>query len=126
MLICAPLSVPTSKSKKFILNLNQYRNTHFIVLNKAKHEYKEEIASQLEGLSFKPPIIVTYTLYPKTKRRTDLGNVLSIHQKFFEDALVESGCITDDDYHTIVQTLFKFGSVDPSNPRVEIKIVESL
>jgi len=126
MNICAPLSVPVSKSKKFILNLNQYRNAHYFTMNNAKREYKAFLAPLLEGLTLNPPVIVTYTLYPKTKRRTDLGNVLSIHQKFFEDALVELGCLADDDYHTIVQTLFKFGSIDPTNPRVEIDIVESL
>ena len=124
--ITAPLSVPTNKSKKFILNLNGYRNAHYHVLNSAKQQYKEELALQLQGLTLKPPVVLTYTLYPKTQRRTDIGNVLSIHQKFFEDALVEYGCLSDDNYHTIIQTLYKFGSVDPTNPRVEIKIVESI
>lgn len=126
MLVVSPLSVQTSKSKKFILNLNQYRNTHFHVLNAAKVEYKALIHDQLAGKSLQTPIIVTYTYFPKTKRRTDLGNVLSIHQKFFEDALTELGCIEDDDYTRIVQTIYTFGDIDKSDPRVEIKIAESL
>lgn len=126
MIVSAPLSVPTGKTKKFILNLNQYRNTHYYTLNTAKREYKEIVSSQLVGCALNPPVIVTYTYYPKTKRRTDLGNVLSIHQKFFEDSLVELGCLGDDDYTIIVQTIYAFGDVDKDNPRVDIKISESL
>jgi|TARA_B110000261_G_scaffold37581_1_gene43771 Holliday junction resolvase RusA-like endonuclease len=61
---------------------------------------------------------------PKTARRTDLGNVLSVHQKYFEDALVELGCIPDDDYKHIVRTTFVFGKKDKDNPRVIIKVKE--
>lgn len=126
MLVSAPLSVPVTKSKKFILNLNQYRNAHYFTLNNAKREYKSAIEAQIASVVLKSPVMVTYTYFPKTKRRTDLGNVLSIHQKFFEDSLVELGCLTDDDYKTIIQTTYAFGAVDPDNPRVEIKIVESI
>jgi len=61
---------------------------------------------------------------PKTARRTDLGNVLSVHQKYFEDALVELGCIPDDDYKHIVRTTFVFGEKDKNDPRVIITVKE--
>ena len=94
-MIKSPLRVPTSKKRNFTLNLNQYRNTHFHVLNKAKVLYKEIITPQIASLSLFTRVKVIYTYYPPTKRRTDLGNVLSIHQKFFEDAFVEAGKIIE-------------------------------
>ena len=115
-----------SKKRKFILNLNNYRNTHFYSLNAAKKVYKSTVMPQLVGRVLQTPICVQYVYYPKTKRKTDLGNVLSIHQKFFEDALTELGCIADDDYSLIPQSIYSFGAVDPLNPRVEITIVETI
>jgi len=69
-------------------------------------------------------ITMDYVLYPKTKRKMDLGNILSIHQKFLEDALVELGKIHDDDYKHIIASRFRFGHVDPENPHVEVLIKE--
>jgi len=87
MALISPLKVPVTKKKYFILNLNNYRNAHFFVLNKAKITYKEMMQDQLNKLTSYTKISVEYILYPRTKRLTDLGNVLSIHQKFFEDCL---------------------------------------
>ncbi len=123
-MIRSPLSVQVSKKRKFILNLNTYRNTHFHVLNKAKVVYKSLITSQIEALSLYTRVKIIYTYYPKTKRRTDLGNVLSVHQKFFEDAFVEGKKIEDDDYLHIIGSIQRFGEVDKEDPRVEIVIIE--
>ena len=124
MIITAPLRVLVSKKKWFVFNLNVYRNSHFQALNKAKKLYKEELKQQITLLPSLTKIQVDYYLYPKTKRRTDLGNVLSIHQKFFEDALVELGIIPDDDYKHIIKSTQNFGELDKDNPRVEIEITE--
>jgi Holliday junction resolvase RusA-like endonuclease len=69
-----------------------------------------------------PPVTITYTYYPPDKRESDLGNVLPIHGKFFEDALVECGCLKDDSYKYINQIIYRIGSIDKANPRVEIEI----
>jgi len=124
MLVIAPLRVPVTKTKYFVLNLNQYRNAHFYTLNTAKIRYKESLATQLTDVLLVTPIKITYTLFPKNKQRGDLGNALSVHQKFFEDALVEYGCISDDSYKEVVQSTFLFGEVDKDNPRVEIQITQ--
>ena len=42
-MISVPLVVSTSKNKKFILNLNNYRNAHYFILNTAKVKFKEMI-----------------------------------------------------------------------------------
>jgi len=96
------------------------------VLNKAKVNYKSDIASQVSQLPSFTKVALTYKLFPQSKRRTDLGNVIAIHQKFFEDALVELGKIPDDDYKHVVKITQLFGKVDKDNPRIEISIEEIL
>jgi len=122
--LLAPLRLPKNRKKDFIFNLNVYRITHYRTLNTMKIRYKEFMRKQITALPKMDKVIIDYVLYPKTKRRTDLGNVLSIHQKFCEDALVEIGCLVDDDYHHILESRFRFGYVDKENPRVEIIITE--
>lgn len=124
MLIISPLSVPLSKNKKFILNLNNYRNSHYQVLNKAKAAYKAAVADQVEQFRQMNRVSIHYTLYPKTRRLTDIGNVTAIHKKFLEDALVEMGKIEDDNYLYVVGSSESFGCVDKDNPRVEVTITE--
>jgi len=120
-MIHSPLRVLVGK-KLFALNLNIYRNSFYQILNRAKITYKKLIKEQLVGLNLEPPVTITYTYYPPDKRESDLGNVLPIHAKFFEDALVECGYLKDDNYKYINQTIYRIGSVDKTNPRVEISI----
>jgi hypothetical protein len=44
MQIKLPLDVYYSKKKKFILNLNNYRNAHYRVLSTAKKIYSEDLS----------------------------------------------------------------------------------
>ena len=119
--VMAPLRVQVGK-KWFVLNLNQYRNTHFHVLNKAKILYKEAIQSQVDALSNVDKVIIHYMLFPKDKRLCDLDNVLAIHAKFFQDALTESGKIKDDNYMYVIGSTFELGKIDKLNPHVQIII----
>lgn len=123
-MIKSPLSVQVSGKLKFILNLNNYRNAHYFTLNKAKVLYKEAILEQVDTLPIYGSISLMYTLFPKSKRLCDLDNVLSIHAKFFQDALVEAKKIQEDNYLFVKSTSFKFGTIDKHNPRVEINITE--
>jgi len=52
----------------------------------------------------------------------DISNVLSIHDKFFCDALVELGKLPDDNYKYIPEVKYVFREVDKLNPRVDIYI----
>jgi Holliday junction resolvase RusA-like endonuclease len=124
MVISAPLSVHTSRNRKFILNLNNYMHVHHHALNAAKKNYKALLAEQILRLPKMKKAEIGYVLYPKTKRKTDIGNVIAIHKKFFEDAMVEFGIIPDDDYTHIVGSYESFGAVDKENPRVEIRVLE--
>ena len=123
--IFSPLEIKVSAKRKFILNLNQYRNTHYRITNSAKIKYKEFIDEQLESLdmSFKQCAII-YTVFKGDKRRFDVGNICSIHQKFFEDALSERGIISDDKSEVIPLCIFASGGVDNIKPRVEIEVID--
>lgn len=120
-----PLEVQVSAKKKFILNLNNYRNTHFHVLNKSKVVYTEQVKSILASISNNryDKIALSYTLYPKDRRRKDVSNICSIVDKYFSDALVEMGIIPDDDYEHVIGVQYLFGSIDKDNPRVEVEII---
>lgn len=122
--ISLPLSVPLSSKSKFILNLNQYRNKHYLSLNRAKVTFKELVQDAIVLLPEMDRVSLTYTVYPKTLQAFDVSNVCSVVDKFFCDALVELGKLPDDNYHHLAQINFRFGAVDKSNPRVEVLIEE--
>lgn len=123
-----PLSVAVSKSgRKFTCNLNNYRNTHFQTLNKAKKEYRDlvwdaYINANRQGATLNPPFKLTYTVYPATKRRTDVANIATVIDKFTCDALVELRLMDDDDYLHIPVVIYQIGKVDRENPRCELTI----
>ena len=125
--IISPLFVQLAKSgkgKKYHLNLNQYRNWYYAVNNNIKKKYKEIITDQIKDLRFEGKLRLTYTLFRGTKRKGDKMNVLCIHDKFFCDALVELGCIDDDNDDYIVEHIFNLGGYDKGNGRVEITLEE--
>lgn len=118
-----PLRVKVSKKKYFTLNLNQYRNTHFIVLNKAKIKFKEDIKKIIEPINIpKIPIIITYTLYRGDNRHIDVSNVCSVIDKFFCDALVELGKLKDDSFNYINGVVYQWGGIIKDNPHVTVEI----
>lgn len=131
MLIILPLSLvlnpnrrKTTKEKKVYINLNWYRNAHFYELNDAKIAFKEVIQDQIDKLPLLGRIRIKYILYPKTKKECDVANICSIADKFFCDALTESGVIVDDNYKYLDNVGFSFGAIDKNNPRVEAHIEE--
>lgn len=119
--VCLPLAVKSSK-KWFYVNLNNFRNLHPFLLNKSKIMYKGVIQRQLDLLPVFSKVRLTYVYYPRDNRKSDLGNVCSVHDKFFADAFVESGKLPDDNYDHIPEIFFRYGSIDKNNPRVEVLI----
>ena len=124
MIYNSPLKVLATKLKGWILNLNQYRNTHFRTLNTVKINYKLWMEKQIKAGPKYNKIACVYTVYPPNKRLFDIGNVCCIHQKFFEDALVELGKLPDDNYNYIPLVIYQFGGIDANNPRVEIEALD--
>lgn len=69
-------------------------------------------------------ISLEFVLYKKDKRRQDRANALSIHEKFFCDALVEGSFIGDDSDNYIESTTYRTGGIDKENPRVDIYVTD--
>ena len=123
MKIILPLEVYYSKNKKFILNLNNYRNAHYRILSNSKKIYTNNLMPELKELSrFTEPVTLTYTYYAKTKRRIDISNPCSIIDKFTCDALVKAGILKDDSFKQVNKVVYKFGGLDKENPRCELLI----
>jgi Holliday junction resolvase RusA-like endonuclease len=114
----------TKKNKRIYLNQNIFRNLHHRSINEAKHKYKDIVEILVKNHLPMPEgkLLFTYTLFPKSKRRMDLSNSLSAIQKFTDDALSELGIIEDDDYTVVAEVNYRFGCVDPINPRCELVI----
>ena len=125
-IINSPLSIPLSKNKKFILNLNNYRNMYFRTLNNSKIAYKKTMEEQILDQIPVPleKIAIQYKVFKGDRRRFDVGNVASIHQKYFEDAIVELGRLPDDRHENLPLSFFSFGGISTDRPRVEITIYD--
>jgi len=124
--IVSPLAVylprKTMPDKKYILNLNNYRNWSYIVSNQIKQAYNEVMRDELEGLTLPTPISLHFVLWKSSKRKIDRANPLSIHEKMFCDALTHYGAIEDDNDEFIESTHYSTGGVDKLNPRVDVII----
>ena len=51
-------------------------------------------------------------------------NVISVIDKFFQDALVERGCIEADDLSIVIEVNSKYIGIDKENPRLEVTITK--
>ena len=128
-IITMPLFLQIGKSakcKKYHINLNNYRNWVFNCSNSLKILYKEIAVEALENAPTikAEKVAIEYTLYRGDKKTFDLMNILSIHDKFFCDALVWLGCIPDDNIHNIDSFSFKYGGYEKNKGRVQIKVTK--
>jgi len=123
-----PLEVFYSKKKKFILNLNNYRNAHYRVLSIAKKTYSDDLVEMIEKWDdiprFDNPVDLEYVYYAKSNRRVDVSNPCSIIDKFTCDALVKVGILEDDSSKQIKSITYLYGGVDKENPRCRLTIKE--
>lgn len=124
MKFISPLKILKSKIKHFVLNLNQYRNTHYRVLNTCKINYKKYMERQIKEAKPFKKVLCVYKVYAASRRCFDLGNVCSVHEKFFEDAFVELGKLPDDNIEYIPLVLYVGCGIDKANPRVEIEVMD--
>lgn len=120
----SPMKILAGKRKMLRLNLNEYRNTHYRILNNAKINYKEFMKNQIEKAKRLGKALFVYTVYPGSKRSFDIGNICCVHEKFFEDAFVELGKLEDDNANFIPLVVYMYGGIDKDNPRVDIEAME--
>ena len=112
----------TTKDKRIYINMNSYRNLHYLVNNQVKKMYLEAVREQLEGLTIQTPVDITYKVYKKPSRRLDKMNVVAITSKYLLDAITELGCWEDDnDDHVKTETILPT-ELDRANSRVEVTI----
>lgn len=119
--ITSPLYVYVGK-KKFMLNMNDYRNAHYQVLNKAKIEYKRLLRDEILQLPKMNVININYDVTLGDNRRHDGMNIVSVTSKFFLDALVEYGVLEDDNTKHVIHEEWNSRGVEKNNGKVEIYI----
>lgn len=120
-----PLEVYYTRNKKLRLNLNQYRNAHFFILNGAKRAYDNLVGYGVK--KFKPidsRVLISYSFFPK--RKSDVANFCCIQDKFFCDVLVLNGIILDDNCEIVKTLVYDFVDYDKKDPRIEVEIFEIL
>lgn len=115
----SPLSVNVGK-KKFMLNMNPYRNAHYQVLNKAKQEYKRVMKDEILSLPKMEKIVIDYEITFGDNRRRDGMNIASVTSKFFLDALVEYNVLKDDNYKNVLHEEWNPCGVEKDNGKVTI------
>ena len=116
------LPMKTQEDKKISINLNTYRNLHYLVESKAKKLFKDIMRKQLEGLEIQTPVEVSYKVFKASNRRLDKMNVISITSKYLMDAITEFGCWEDDDDTNIKKEILLPTEVDKNYPRVVVEI----
>lgn len=124
-----PTEVQLSQKKKFILNQNHYRNTHFRDLAKAKALFNVfvcdlDLLEEINNVPFSKPVRFHYEYWAPRNQVYDRMNVLSIADKFLCDALIGVGVLKDDDYKKVLTPTFENMGVDRANPRLEVTIRE--
>lgn len=122
-----PLFLQLGKSvtcKKYHLNLNNYHTWNFHARNNLKQLYTKMVQRKLPEDMRLNKVKVEFTMHRGDKKRVDRANVLSIHEKFFCDALTKSGIIEDDNDKFVESTLYRTGEIDKGNPRVVIEVIE--
>jgi len=128
--VVTPLEVflerKTVDDRKYLLNLNQYRNWQGHENNAVKKKFKEVMEDQLLGLKIEGKFKVYFKLYKRSARRTDKSNFYSVISKFLYDAMSELGCIEDDNDSIVQEEILKITEVDKESPRAEFTFVPIL
>lgn len=114
--------------KKFMLNMNTYRNACYHLLSDAKINFKNQLLlTYPELLKIKAhQLKLSYIIFPHNAGLFDTRNITTVVDKFFLDALVTAGTIPDDNY-LIVQydapdTVFNgIPSSEQKNKKILIK-----
>tara|TARA_R100000081_G_scaffold47754_1_gene22751 strand:+ start:20 stop:403 length:384 start_codon:yes stop_codon:yes gene_type:complete len=118
------ITLPThsfSGKTKHYLNLNQYRNWHYGVSSSIKRNYKKTISDRL-NFKFDGQVEIKYRYYAPDKRVRDLMNVVSVVDKFFQDAMVDKGCIIADDTSIVKKITVDYMGIDKADSRIEVTV----
>lgn len=120
--VSVPYRVLVNRKTAFVLNLNQYRNAHYHLLDDAKKDFAKIVKPKLVNIPKLEEVRMSYILFPRTKQLLDVANVCSIVDKFFSDCLVAEQILPDDNYNHVKMVAYGFGGIDKDNPRVDVII----
>lgn len=119
--IVVPLAVyvprKTKEDRRYLLNLNAYRNWQGHENNNIKKAFHEAMRDQLEGLEIETPVDVEFTLYKGSNRITDKSNFYAVLSKFLFDSMTNYGCWEDDNDNFIKTETQNPTELDKDNPR---------
>ena len=118
-----PLFITNRSNKRKWLTLNNYRNWHYQVSNDIKRRFKSEVFDKLD-FNIKGKIKIEYFYFAPDKRTRDIMNVISVIDKFFQDAMVDRGCIESDDLSTVVEVNSCYMGIDKLDPRLDVMITK--
>ena len=118
-----PLYITNRSNKRKWLTLNNYRNWHYQVSNDIKRRFKSELFDKL-NFTLKGKVKIECFYFAPDKRTRDLMNVISVIDKFFQDAMVDRGCIESDDLSTVVEVNSCYMGIDKDNPRLDVMITK--
>ena len=91
--------------------------------NDIKRRFKADVSRHL-GFKLEGKVKIEYFYFAPDKRTRDLMNVISVIDKFFQDAMVELGCIESDDLSTVVEVNSCYMGIDKENPRLDVMITK--
>lgn len=91
--------------------------------NNTKRRFKSDISRMLD-FKFNGKIKIEYFYWAPDKRKRDLMNVISVVDKFFQDAMVENGCIESDDLSTVIEVNSCYMGIDKEEPRLDVLITK--
>jgi len=118
-----PLFITNRSNKRKWLTLNNYRNWHYQVSNDIKRRFKSVVFDKLD-FRITGKVKIEYFYFAPDKRTRDLMNVISVIDKFFQDAMVERGCIESDDLSTVVEVNSCYMGIDKECPRLDVMITK--
>ena len=114
-----------SGKKKVLVGMNWYRNAHFILQNKCKTDYHEEVWAQLRSVGISSmstceevSVSVGYELWYKMVT-CDMMNIVSCLDKFLLDALKGYGLIVDDNVLYYRAMVARVAGMDKEKPRLK-------
>lgn len=95
-----------SGKRRFKLNMNKYRNTHYKDLAKAKRGFTKWVGTLGLDFSFECPVHLHYRLTCRNK--ADLMNYGAVLDKFMQDGLVKFKMLPDDNVKHVKKITFEF------------------
>jgi len=120
------IELGTKKKTKYYLNMNIFRNTPGVVNNQLKRAFKEAVKDLFPEDVFYKRFTLEYKVFFPNKMKRDINNVCAIVDKFFADALVETGHAPDDNYEHLPMVTYIFGGIAKDEGHVEVTVKELL